>query len=928
MMKFLGAIVGFFLGASLFSWSGIIPGVVIGVLVAVVYQLVQRVARLEAQIGATRRQEIEAEPAGAPSTAWHPVDTTTPTPSAIEEPAEPPPSSVPPVGTSEARPASSSGYPSDVPPAAATASASASIKRARSPDPIERGITWIKEFFTSGNVVVKVGAIVLFFGVGFLLKYAVEHNKFPIELRLAGAALGALVLLVVGWRLRERRRDYALVLQGAGVGILYLTVFAAAKLYGLLPLALALGVMVGIVVLSGVLAVLQNAKALAVFGATGGFLAPVLVATGAGNHVMLFSYYAPLNAGILGIAWFRAWRELNVLGFLFTFVIGALWGHRYYQADFLATTEPFLILFFLFYVAIAVLFAQRQKLELRGYVDGTIVFGVPVVAFGLQAGLVRTYEYGLALSALAVAAVYVGLATALWRRQAAGMRLLTEAFLALGVVFGSLAIPLALDGNWTAAVWALEGAAIVWVGTRQDRALARAFGLLLQFGATIAFFGFGSGGGLLEPLIRPRTVVSGPMPAVVNATYLGTVVIAIGGLLSSFVLMRGRDRLRSYEAGFDAIMLVWGVAWWFLGGLHEIGRVFADAPASQFSLMFIAASVALAAMFARRLDWRALGYVPIGLLPVMAAFTIGALGALWSPHPFAGWGAPAWIVAFAVHYAALRRFEPDWTRGLVRTWHAGAFVLLLVLLSRECVWIVESQVQLGYPWGFVAWAIVPILGAAAAVRFGASRFWPSARFHADVAGPGLVPVLAWLVLWSVVALFERGGSYPLPYVPVANPVDLGALLVVVLLLRWIAFARTWVIAVLGADTLRLFYYLTGALGVLWLSAVVGRAVHFWDGVPYTVYGLFRSVIYQAALTMTWSTIALVLMTFATRRALRLLWMAGAALLGVVVLKLFLVDLTGIGTIARIVSFVGVGVLMLIIGYLSPLPPRLQKEVPA
>ena len=41
---------------------------------------------------------------------------------------------------------------------------------------------------------------------------------------------------------------------------------------------------------------------------------------------MLFSYYAVLNAGILGIAWFKAWRILNLVGFAFTFVIGALWG--------------------------------------------------------------------------------------------------------------------------------------------------------------------------------------------------------------------------------------------------------------------------------------------------------------------------------------------------------------------------------------------------------------------------------------------------------------------------------------------------------------------------------------------------------------------------------------------------------------------------
>jgi uncharacterized membrane protein len=55
------------------------------------------------------------------------------------------------------------------------------------------------------------------------------------------------------------------------------------------------------------------------------------------------------------------------------------------------------------------------------------------------------------------------------------------------------------------------------------------------------------------------------------------------------------------------------------------------------------------------------------------------------------------------------------------------------------------------------------------------------------------------------------------------------------------------------------------------------------------------------------------------------WIGGAGLLAVVVLKLLLVDLSGIGTVARIVSFMGVGGLMLLIGYLAPLPPAAGDE---
>jgi len=101
-------------------------------------------------------------------------------------------------------------------------------------------------FFTTGNVVVKVGVIILFFGVAFLLKYAAQRNAFPIELRLISVAAGAIGMLIFGWRLRHTKAPYALVLQGGAVGILYLTVFSAAKLYTVLPLGFTFFVMIAL----------------------------------------------------------------------------------------------------------------------------------------------------------------------------------------------------------------------------------------------------------------------------------------------------------------------------------------------------------------------------------------------------------------------------------------------------------------------------------------------------------------------------------------------------------------------------------------------------------------------------------------------------------------------------------------------------------
>src|SRR5581483_5742134 len=237
-----------------------------------------------------------------------------------------------------------------------TAPATARGERASSFDSVGGSVfdtpifRFLRDYFTGGNTLVRVGVLILFFGIAFLLRYLAEHTHVPIQFRLSAVAGSGFVLLVLGWRLRSRRLGYALALQGGGVGILYLTTFAALRLYSLLPPAVAFGLLVAIAVFTAVLAVWQDSQAFAVLAVTGGFLAPILASTGAGSHVVLFSYYAIVNASILAISWYRAWRPLNVVGFAFTFIISTAWGALHYESRLFASTEPFLVLFFVFYV--------------------------------------------------------------------------------------------------------------------------------------------------------------------------------------------------------------------------------------------------------------------------------------------------------------------------------------------------------------------------------------------------------------------------------------------------------------------------------------------------------------------------------------------------------------------------------------------------
>ena len=435
----------------------------------------------------------------------------------------------------------------------------------RQPTLLERGFTAAKDWLLGGNTVLRVGVVLLFLGLAFLLRYATEGVVVPVELRYASVAASAVALLGLGWWLRLRNPNYALMLQGTGVAVLYLTVFAAMRLHPLLDPGMALGLLVLVTVFSAILAVKQDALGLAAAAALGGFAAPILTSTGSGNHVALFSYFALLNAGIFAIAWFKAWRLLNLIGFVGTFGIGFAWGIRSYKPELLWSTEPFLILFFLMYVAIGLLFARRKLREaldapedrdelLRwaarkgDYIDATVLFGPPLVGFGLQFALVQHIEFAAAFSALALGLFYLVLARLLVGRSGDRAVLLVETCLALGVVFGSLAIPLGLDARWTSAAWAVEGAGIFWLGLRQQRSLARAFALLLQFGAALAFV-IGLRAGELTLL---------------DGAPLGALMLGVALLFSYWQLSQNTQHASSWEVRGLPVLACAGLAFLYL----------------------------------------------------------------------------------------------------------------------------------------------------------------------------------------------------------------------------------------------------------------------------------------------------------------------------------------------------------------------------
>ena len=762
-----------------------------------------------------------------------------------------------------------------------------------------------KRYLTSGNLMVRVGIIVLFFGIAFLVKYAAERGLVPIELRLAAVALFAMALTLVGWYLRGKRRGYGLALQGGGIGILYLTIFGAAKLYDLIPLMMALGFMIALVGFSTLLALLQNARTLAVIGTVGGFLAPILTSSGTGNHVTLFSYYLLLNIGILGVAWFYAWRELNLLGFVFTFGIGAIWGIGNYKEHYLSTTEFFLIVFFLIYFFLSILFSLRKPVNLKGYVDGTLVFGLPLTAFGLQSGLMGNIEFGLAVSAVFLAILYISTATILWRLHKSTLRLLIEAFLALGVMFATLAVPLATSGHWTTGTWALEGGALFWIGIRQMRLLSRLAGLILQAGAAISL--------LIILTTTPSDI------AVIGG------LLAISGFFVSYLIQRNASNLYKWENKLGPVILTLSLIVWLGAGIHDIHRMVSPSKNIQIAIIFVAISLALYNQIAVKLKWSQMRYAGLGLLPFMLVLALYLFEHRIKVNPFRqGWWL-VWLLNFVAFYDLLRSNETFWSRMILKSYHMVGALLLIFLLTWDTAYWVDYLINTTETWPLAVWGLTPGISALVLLllkdRFG----WPLRSYSHLYQHQTVAVILLYLLIWCLGVCFKQGDPDPLIYLPLLNPIDLTILFMFLLIFQWNQTYPNRALAVGWVLPIPIKVTVIGVFGCIWLSALVIRTVHFWGQVPYNAPALATSALVQASLSVLWSLYAMGVLFISNKKGHREGWIAGAGLLAIVVIKLFLIDLSGTGTIARIISFVAVGLLMLIIGYFSPLPPSVRKE---
>ncbi|MEB6856102.1 DUF2339 domain-containing protein [Proteus cibi] len=763
------------------------------------------------------------------------------------------------------------------------------------------GLIW--NWVVTGNPLAKIGMLLLFFGLSYLLKYSIENELVSASTRLMMAGAGCLALLGIGWWLRKKNLIYALILQGGGIGGIYITIFAATKIYDFIPIGIALAIMVFICIVSVILAVLHRAISLAVLASLGGYLAPVLLSTGSGNYIALFSYYLILSIGILIISHWQVWRLLNLIGFAFTFGIGFIWAiPNYTHADYLPC-QLFLIANWLIFGVATELSTLKNKLKLNIPFDATLLFGTPLIGFIFQHRLASEWTYGVAIASSLYGLAYFALSWFALKRYREEGKLLAIAFFMLSVTFATLAVPFAFSAEWTSIVWAIEGVMILAFSVLQQQKKPAIAGTILVAVSFVLLFNM--------PIIS-----LGDWLMIVTQVI---VVFAVGILWYRAPFTHLDNRAIGYVTLFISVVS-WGYSVLLL---QEYGENWFSPAGKSITFAFILISCWGMFFVGKKTQFSELASCSVLLWPMSALIMLVYI--YLADSLINNWlSAILWCAIFASGFYLLKvnTLLPKQriNKALIHSIH---LIFIGLFLFTEIIWLMDVTylyVSLHFASVIFVISLFIVISYLLAMKVNWIKEYQNTYWVVSL------PVLGLLALSLIFANFNDGTESGIKFIPLLNLMDLMGVIGI-----WVGYKFISVIKqspkyqLLLKNNLPIFNYIIPAMIFWWANGILLRGLVFATDIDWSSYAIINSKVIQTVLAIIWAITALVTMVMATRRKSRSQWFIGGVLLAVVIAKLFLIDTSLSSGLLRALAFIGVAILILLIGYFSPLPPKKQSN---
>lgn len=321
------------------------------------------------------------------------------------------------------------------------------------------------------------GIVTLLFAVAFFLKYAYENSWIGPRGRVAIGVMSGVASILVGEITRRRgHRVFSQGLAGGGIAALYLSFFFSFRLYELIEIGPAFALMVAAAAAGAALSVAQNSLTVAFLSVLGAYLTPVLLSTGQDAAEFLFAYLTIVALAVLGIAFFKRWRALEILAFLGTYGLYGGWHAEYYSRERLAVALVGLAVFFTHFLLIFYANNLARRTASR-VTDHALAMANAVAAFGFLYRMIHPISpRALGFIALGLSASYLGLAS-LGRRRVPGDRGMSVAVTGVGIAFLTLVIPLQLGLHGITLGWAVQGLVVLYLGFRYEAFLTRLAGV-------------------------------------------------------------------------------------------------------------------------------------------------------------------------------------------------------------------------------------------------------------------------------------------------------------------------------------------------------------------------------------------------------------------------------------------------------------------
>ncbi|MCU0652701.1 MAG: DUF2339 domain-containing protein [Candidatus Pacebacteria bacterium] len=408
------------------------------------------------------------------------------------------------------------------------------------------------EFKIGSKIFTAVGVIAVLFAIGFFLRYAFDSGLINETGRVVLGVFAGLALLAVGELTCKKFPSYGQVLTGGGLGILYLSFFAAFSLYEKMTAPVAFFAMILVTAAGIALSLRQNSMALAMFAQIGGFLTPMLINDGSNNPHILFLYVVLLDLAVFMIAFYKLWQPLSVVCFIGTIVSYIGWYSAFYNSPQFVLAQGYLSLFFAVFLCIPFIQYFVKKSPENSW-DMALVSFNPIFYFGMSYALINPLYHDIMGAFTAIlGAFYCFLAYVVGGANERDS-LFRHFLLTAGFVLLAIAVPVQFEGKWIVVAWSAEALAFIITGFRMKFPLYRALGHLLFFLTLFRLLFFeGNLPVLAMPILNTRLLL--------YAIFFGAVVAA------SYVYRKKRAELGEDEKSLVSVLEL-GASFTFLMGL-------------------------------------------------------------------------------------------------------------------------------------------------------------------------------------------------------------------------------------------------------------------------------------------------------------------------------------------------------------------------